>query len=153
MKNKMIRIISPMTTVIIALLDLGAIFLLVLAFKSVEHKTSVITVILIIITFTNIIVAIKTTIELFLNGVLFKEKSVEFTGLDKNNTYYYKNIIDVASHKDTKSSLKKNYVERYSSLILTLDDGSVATVELGYTTKRKLNKIENELNKRIKKDG
>lgn len=83
------------------------------------------------------------------NGIRFGESEMEFTGLDENNLYRYEDIEKAEFYKDTKASLKKNLVERYSSIILYLRDGTVATVELGLTSKRKNKIIEAELTKRI----
>ena len=151
MKNKFIRIIPLLSALVVAVLDAGAVFLGYFAYKKLSVEVNAFNVIFAIIEGLLLIVAVSTTIQIFKNGVRFFEKSVEFTGLDDNNHFLYKNIERVETHKDTDVSFKKNFVDRYSSVILYLGDGTVATVELGYTTKRKLRTIEKELNERIKK--
>ncbi|HBN38533.1 MAG TPA: hypothetical protein DD404_03295, partial [Ruminococcaceae bacterium] len=60
-------------------------------------------------------------------------------------------IVKVETYKDTKASFKKSFTDRFSLLILTLDDDTQVTVSLGYTTKKTLDKILTQLNSRINK--
>lgn len=88
--------------------------------------------------------------EVLKTGVRFTSDKVEFTGVDENNVFEYSHIVKVQTARDTKASLKKNFVDRYSHIIIFLDDDSVATVELGLTTKRTLKAIDDEFKARIK---
>ena len=94
------------------------------------------------------VVSILTTKTVLKNGAEFYADRVAFSAHDQYNTYYYKDIEKVNIHKDTDPSLKKNFVDRYSSVILHLKDGTVATVELGNTTTKALRDIQKEIMKR-----
>lgn len=103
---------------------------------------------------TEIVVAAVVVLmikEMFKTGVRFTGDRVEFTGVDENNVFEYAHIVKVQTGKDTKASLKKNFVDRYSHIVIYLDDDSVVTIELGLTTKRTLNKIDTEFRNRINK--
>lgn len=88
--------------------------------------------------------------EVLKTGVRFTSDKVEFTGVDENNVFEYSHIVKVQTARDTKASLKKNFVDRYSHIIIFLDDDSVVTVELGLTTKHTLKAIDDEFKVRIK---
>ena len=88
--------------------------------------------------------------EIIKTGVYFGDDRVEFTGVDDNNVFEYSRISRVEGVRDTKASLKKNFVDRYSRVILYLDDDSVVTVELGLTSKKTLDDIDNEFKQRLK---
>ena len=87
--------------------------------------------------------------QAFSQGVIFYSDKLEFTDIDNANVFEYKKIKSVDSYKDTKVSFKKKVVERFSLIIIELDDGTSVTITLGYTTKRTLNKIVNEIKSRI----
>lgn len=87
--------------------------------------------------------------QAFSQGVIFYSDNLEFTDIDNANIFEYKKIKSVDSYKDTKVSFKKKVVERFSLIIIELDDGTSVTITLGYTTKRTLNKIVNEIKSRI----
>ena len=61
------------------------------------------------------------------------------------NPYYLPDVENIKIHKDTKASLKKNFNDRQSQVIITLKDGRVVTVDIGLTSMKKLKKIENEI--------
>ena len=88
--------------------------------------------------------------EVLKTGVRFTSDKVEFTGVDENNVFEYSHIVKVQTGRDTKASLKKNFVDRYSHIIIFLDDDSVVTIELGLTTKHTLKVIDDEFKARIK---
>ncbi len=95
------------------------------------------------------IIAALTTREVLRHGVLLTDSEIVFTALDFDNKVRYDEIERIEVVKDTKASLRKNFISRYSSLVFYLNDDTVLTVELGITTKRKLNQIENEINTRL----
>ena len=144
MKNKFIRIISPASFGAALLLDIASIGLCVAATQ--QKKTSLP---LCVIGVLALLLGALTTAETLRHGIRLKENEMEFTALDKDNVYAYEDIEKTEIYKDTKASFKKNFTQRYSNLILYLTDGTVATAELGFTTKRKLRKIEEEIKKRI----
>ncbi len=148
MNRKMIRILSPLSVMMVAVFDIAAIALGAFSVKKLLEQVDFYTVSFLVIELIVLVVAVLTTRELLKNGVRFDDTALEFTGLDENNRFAYEAIEKIDTHKDTKVSLKKNFVERYSSIILYTKDGTVTTVELGLTTKRKLKKIENEIKKR-----
>ena len=147
MKNKFIRVISPAQICVMLMLDASAAVMLAYSIKRITEG-GFYNIAFLVIASAVIVIAVLTSIELMKNGVFFRENEFEFTGLDDNNIYRYSEIKRTETHKDTSASLSKNTVERYSSIILYMDDETVATVELGYTTKKTLKKIEEEINKR-----
>ena len=58
-------------------------------------------------------------------------------------------VENIKIHKDTKASLKKNFNDRQSQVIITLKNGGVVTVDIGLTSMKKLKKIENEINSHL----
>ena len=151
MKDKFIRVTSPPALLFTVCFDAVVLFLCVLATARLFQGIRFYSVAFAVIAAILVPVAVLTTREQMKNGVHFRDKKIEFTGLDEHNVYAYADIEKAEVYKDTGASLKKNFVERYSSVILYLKNGEVATVELGVTTKSTLKKIENELQERIKK--
>lgn len=150
MKDKFIRIVPPISFFVIAVFDLAAVALTAVSVANITKRLDFYSVCFVIIQAVIIIVAALTTREQLKNGVLFKADGLEFTALDENNEFKYSEIERAEVFKDTTPSFKKRLVQRYSSVILYLKDGSVATIELGLTTKRALIKTEQELNERLK---
>ena len=150
MKTGFIKIFSPLSLIIILFFDFSALLLGWFSVKSILKAVTFYTVSFVIIELVVTAVAVMITVQIFKNGVMFYEDRLEFTGLDDNNVFHYEDIVKAETYKDTSASLNKKYVERYSSVILRLFDGTVATVELGMTTKRQLKRIENEINNRLK---
>lgn len=149
MKNKFIRILSPITLLIVGVLDAGTILFGLYAVQKIIENQNLWNILFSIIEFFAIIIAILVSKEVISNGIKLNENEVEFTGLDENNIFAYCDIEKVETSKDTKASLKKNFVDRYSSVILTLKDGNIVTIELGLTTVKTLNKIKKEIESRI----
>lgn len=147
--KKFIRILSPITLAIVFALDIAVIGFCIYAVQRIIADVSAITIGFVAIDIFALIIAIFTTKEAFSNGVKFDDEKVEFTGLDTNNIFYYKDIEKVETQKDTKASLKKNFVDRYSHIILHLNNDTIATIDLGLTTTKALKKIEEEINKQI----
>lgn len=150
MKDKFIRIISPITAAVAALLDCAAVFLCVMVIQKIGNKLDFWQISFCIITVASVIIAVLYTKEVFSNGVNFRENVVEFVGIDEDNILEYSHIVKAESYKDTKASFKKKITERFSLLIIALDDGTQVTVNLGYTTNKTLNRILSNLNSRIK---
>ena len=150
MRNKLIRVISPLSTFILFALDAIALVMTYLSVRAVVGKASFYTVCFLLIMIIVLTALILATRSIFNNGIIFYDDKLEFTALDSDNVFHYSAISRVEAHKDSAASLKKKYTERYSSLILYLNDGTVATIELGATTKKKLSLIEKEINNRIK---
>ena len=148
MENKFIRIVQPLTLMFLVVLDIAAAALFILAIIRVKNAATFHAVASLIINIVVLVTAVISTIQSLKSGVKLNDESLEFTGLDNDNTYNYSDIKKAEAVKDTKASFKKNYVERYSSIILYLNDDSVATIELGYTSKKRLNQILDEINKR-----
>jgi hypothetical protein len=145
MKDRFIRVLSPFTLAFVAVLDVAVIIFAYYAIQKLSFQISAINVIFAIIELFAIIVAVLVTKEIFLNGVKFTNDKVEFTGLDDNNIIEYSQIEKIESSKDISASLKKNFVDRYSNIIIYLKDSSVITIELGLTTTKTLKKIIDEL--------
>ena len=150
MKNKFIRIISPISVFIAAALDGAVIYYGYYSVAKLRESNTFINVLFAIIVACSVALAVLYTREVFRHGIKFKENEFEITFLDENNIFSYSEIKSVQSFKDTKVSMRKNFVERYSKITLNLNDGSIAAIELGFTTSRKLKAIEKEINRRIK---
>ena len=149
MKNKFIRIVSPISLAMAVVLDIAVVYYGKYAIEKLSREASFMNIMFIIIEICSVLLAVFYTREILRHGIRFKETELEITALDENNIFAYCDIKRVEVFKDTKASLKKNFVERYSRLTLELADGSSVAIELGLTTKRKLKKIENEINSRI----
>lgn len=132
------------------ILDTAVIYYIIYAFNKLEEKLSAINILFAIIAFLSLILAIFYSREVIRHGIRFSENEFEITFLDENNFFRYDDIQSIETYIDTKASLKKNFVDRYSRITLNLDDNSSVTLELGITTKKKLKKIEEELSQRIK---
>lgn len=148
--KKFVRILSPITLAIVFALDAAVIAFCAYAVQRIIAEVSLITIAFIAIVAFALIIAIFTTKEAFSNGVKFDDEKIEFTGLDTNNIFYYKDINSVEVQKDTKASLRKNFVDRYSHIILHLSNDTIATIDLGLTTTKVLKKIEQEITERTK---
>lgn len=152
MKAKFIRVLSPLTFFVIAALDTAIIVYGIYAIKRIIDSVSTINIAFLIIELFAFLIGVFVTKDIFTYGVKFYDEKFEFTALDNNNVFEYNSIEKVESNKDTKPSLRKNFVDRYSSIILHQKDGSVVTVELGLTTNRALNKVIREIESRISND-
>lgn len=148
MKNKFIRILSPITIFIVLVLDAGIISFGIYAIKKIQASANTWTILFVIIEILAFILAIFINKEVLSNGVRFDESTIEFTGLDDNNVFEYREIKRIEVFKDTKASFKKNLVDRFSTITFYLKGEKTVTVNIGLTTKRKLNKIKAEIEKR-----
>lgn len=150
MKDKFIRRVSPIEVIISFAVEASGIGFLVYAIKELKGRTDFYAVIFYIVTVFAIVLGFFMIKQAFSQGVIFYSDRLEFTDIDNANIFEYKKIKSVDSYKDTKVSFKKKVVERFSLIIIELDDGTSVTITLGYTTKRTLNKIVNEIKSRIR---
>lgn len=149
MKEKFIRILSPITIAVIAVLDAATIGYGIFAIKRIIELPSANVIIFAALDFVALIIAALVTKEVFSNGVKLYDDEIEFTGLDKNNIFAYSDIVSIETEKDTKASLVKNFIDRQSKIILTLKDDKVFTIDIGLTTKGTLEKIADEIREKI----
>ena len=149
MKDKFIRCVSPIEVIISFAVEASGIGFLVYAIKELKGRTDFYAAVFYIVTVFAIVLGFFMIKQAFSQGVIFYTDNLEFTDIDNANIFEYKKIKSVDSYKDTKVSFKKKVVERFSLIIIELDDGTSVTITLGYTTKRTLNKIVNEIKSRI----
>lgn len=149
MKDKFLRILSPITLAVVAVLDAAVIGYGIYAIKRLIAVQNATVIIFTICDFAAIIIAALVTKEVLSNGVKFYSDEMEFTGLDNDSIFAYSDIEKVETEKDTKPSFVKNFIDRQSRVILTLKDERVVTIDIGLTTKNTLNKIEDEIKSRI----
>ena len=149
MKDKFIRCVSPIEVIISFAVEASGIGFLVYAIKELKGRTDFYAAVFYIVTVFAIVLGFFMIKQAFSQGVIFYSDRLEFTDIDNANVFEYKKIKSVDSYKDTKVSFKKKVVERFSLIIIELDDGTSVTITLGYTTKRTLDKIVNEIKNRI----
>lgn len=153
MKQKFIRILSPITLIVIALLDIAVIGFAVFSVKKIIEVQNLYSIFFGVIEILAIIVAVLVTRETIGNGIVFYEDRLEFTGIDDKNVFSYSDIAGVETYRDTKASLKKNFIDRHSLIIITLKDETVATVDIGLTSKKVLIEFKKELAKYIGREN
>ena len=149
MKNKFIRVIQPLTLLSLILLILCSIAILCIGIKLIINNVNFYSVCILIISITVLLTAVASLIKNMKNGVTFDDSGFRFSGPDGENEFGYFYVTKAEGHRDAKVSFKKSFTDRYSSVILHLKDGSIVTVELGFTTKRNLDKIVDEINKSV----
>ncbi len=148
MKDKFIRIVSPLTLGVVILLDLAVIGYGVFAIYRLSQVRTAATVIFALIELAAIVIAVLTTRETVKNGLLLRATDFEFTGMDKNNVYAYDQIKEIAGYKDEAPSLVKNFIDRHAVLTLTLKDDSDVLIDLGLCKKRTLETVQKALSER-----
>lgn len=149
MKDKFMRILSPIQLAVVGILDIFVIYYIIFAIKKlIQHpKTSVIFFAAGVV--VALVVAILVTKEIISHGIIFHDDEMEFTGLDTDNIFDYNDIVKVETEKDEKASFVKNFIDRQSKIILTLKDDRVVTIDIGITTKGTLKKVRDEIESRI----
>ena len=152
MKQKFIRILSPITFAVIAVLDVAVAGFGIFALNKLIANPSAATIFFAVIEVFAIFVGVLVTKEIIKTGVIFYEDKFEFNGLDDKNVFTYESISEIETYHDTAASLTKNFVDRHALIIITANDGTVTTVDIGLTTKNTLRKIKEELEKRIGKE-
>ena len=149
MEKKFIRILSPITIAVIALLDCAVIGFAVFAVKKLIEAPGAASVFFAVIEIFAIITGFLVTKEILKNGIFFYEDKLEFTCLDENNLFNYSEIEEIETYQDTKASLKKNFIDRHTLFIITLNSGKIVTIDVGLCTKGSLKKIKKGLAKHI----
>lgn len=149
MKEKFLRILSPITLAIVAILDIAVIVYGIFAIKRIIEFPRASVIFFGACDFIALIIAVLVTKEVLSYGVKFYDDELEFVGLDNGNIFAYDDIAKVETEKDTKASFVKNFVDRQSKILLTLKNDEVVTIEIGLTTKHTLEKIADEINSRI----
>ena len=152
MKQKFIRIISPITIIVIALLDIAVIGFAVFSVKKIIEVQNLYSIFFGIIEVLAIVVAVLVTKETISHGIAFYEDRLEFTGIDDKNVFPYSDITEVETYQDTKASLKKNFIDRHSLIMITLNDDTVTTIDIGLTSKKLLIRFKKELAEHISED-
>ncbi|MGN1122837.1 MAG: hypothetical protein ACI4RR_00720 [Eubacterium sp.] len=150
MKDKFIRVISPITLLVVIVLDIAVIGFAVFTVKKIIEFTTVFVIIFAVFEAFALIVAALVTKEILTQGVIFRENELEFTALDENNIFTYSDIISVKTEKFDKASLVKNFNDRHSNIEFTLTGDSIITVDIGLTSKKTLKKLYDEILTRIK---
>lgn len=152
MKNKFIRILSPFTLAVIALLDIAVIAYGIFAIIKLKQTQNATVIIFSAIEVFAIIVGILVTKEVLSNGVIFRDDECEFTGVDKDNIISYEDIEEVETYKDTAASLKKNFISRHALIHFTLKDDRIITIDIGLASNKALKNITEELGNHIDKN-
>ena len=149
MKRKFIRIISPITIIVIALLDIAVTGFAVFSIKKIIEVQNLYSIFFGVFEILAIVVSVLVTKETIIHGIAFYEDRLEFTGIDDKNVFPYSDIAEVETYRDTKASLKKNFIDRHSLIIITLNDDTVTTIDIGLTSKKLLIKFKKELKEHI----
>lgn len=149
MKDKFIKIISPIQLAVVGILDAAVVAYLIFAIVKLIHNPKASIIFFAAGVAVALVVAVLVTKEVLTNGVIFHDDELEFTGMDSDNIFDYNDIVQVETEKDEKPSFVKNFVDRQSKIILTLKDEKVVTIDIGITTKTTLEKISNEIKSRI----
>lgn len=151
MKQKFIRILSPITFAVVTTLDIAVVGFGVFAVKKMITDQSAAVIFFTIVEVFAIIVGALVTKEILKNGVIFYEDKFEFNGIDDKNIFTYESVSEIEIYHDTSASLTKNFVDRHALIIITANDKTVTTVDIGLTTKKTLKKIRKELENHIDK--
>lgn len=149
MKDKFIRILSPIQIFVVGLLDIAVIGYAIFAVKTLAKRQATSVIFFAACVVLAFIVAVLVTKEIVSHGVKFHDDELEFTGIDNDNIFAYEDIVKVETEKDEKASLVKNFVDRQSKIIFTLKDEKVVTVYIGITTKSTLKKVSDEIISRL----
>lgn len=149
MKEKFIRVISPITLAVVIILDIGVIAYAIYAIRNLALRVNTLSVIFAVLIVVAFVIAILTTRETVKHGVIFRDGEMEFTGMDNDSVFKFEDIVSVAYVKDEKPSFVKNFIDRQSRIVLTMKENKVVTVDIGITTKNKLKEIEKEIEFRM----
>ena len=149
MKEKFMRILSPVTLAVVAILDVAVIGYGIFAIKKIIQAPRGPVIFFALCELVALVIAVLVTKETFSNGVKFYDDEMEFVGLDSENIFNYDDILEVRTEKDTAPSFTKNFIDRQSKIILTLKDDKIITIDIGITTKNALAEIEKEIRSRV----
>lgn len=148
MKEKFIRIISPIMCIVAVLLDCAAVGFSAIAVIKTMQKFSALNAAFDFIMIVVLISAVLVTKNMFTAGVKFYDDRLEFTEIDSDNIFAYADIEKVETKRDSKASLTKNFNDRHSYILLHLSENRIAAIDIGLTSKRTLDKIEKEIKTR-----
>lgn len=147
MKKEFLRIVSPFSVLIALILDGASIWLTSFVIKDfVSKKADSLSIVFAVMVVFAVILSVLFTKEIFSNGIIFYDDRCEFNAIDDDNVVYYKDIESVEDYKDTKASLRKGFAERNSLIIFNLNNNTVHTVNIGFTTSRTLKKAIEKIN-------
>lgn len=149
MKEKFIRIISPITLAVVLALDAATIGYAIFAIKKILLFPNANAIIFAACDFVALVIAVLVTKQTLSNGIKLFDDEVEFVGIDDGNIFAYEDIISVETEKDTKASFVKNFNDRQSKIILNLKDDKIVTIEIGLTSKATLEKAAAEIRNRL----
>lgn len=149
MKEKKVKILSPMQLIVVGILDIAVIVLGIMAIKKIIIFANMQNIFFIVCEVFALIIAILTTKEILSHSVIFRDDEFEFTGIDENNLFEYENVVGIEAEKDEAPSFIKNMIDRESKLTLKLKNEQEITINLGFTTKNTLQQICDEICDRI----
>ena len=89
MKNRFIRTLSPITAVVISVLDVAVAFFAVLSVSFFKTEGGLRPYIFLALEIFAVIVAILVTKEVLLGGIVFREDEIEFNMIDEDNVFLY----------------------------------------------------------------
>jgi len=112
MKNKLYRIISPVTLLVVLALDAATVAYAVFAVKKLIQNVSVYSVLFAIIDLFAIVVAVLVSKYVVSQGIVFGDETFEFTAHDENNVFNY----DDVEITDTLSKEVKRYIDEGKTL-------------------------------------
>lgn len=153
MKEKFLRIISPLTLTVVLALDAAVLGYGIYAIKRIIDHPRAAVIIFAACDFVALIVAVLVTKETVSNGIKFFDDELEFTGIDEGNVFAYDDIVSVETERDTKASFVKNFNDRKSKIILKLKNEQIVTVDIGLTSQAALDNAAQEINKRIQQSN
>ena len=149
MDKKLIRILSPITVAVFAILDIAVLYFGCVSIKKLSIAITPLTVFFIAVEIAAIIIAVLVNREIFSNGILFLDDEMEFTGVDEHNIVAYEKVKAIKIFKDNSVSLVKNFNDRHTIIHFTFTDDEALSVDIGITTDRVLKSISEELSARI----
>lgn len=149
MKEKKVKILSPMQLIVVGILDIAVIVLGIMAIKKIIIFANMQNIFFIVCEVFALLIAILTTKEILSHSVIFRDDEFEFTGIDENNLFEYENVVGIEAEKDEAPSFIKNMIDRESKLTLKLKNEQEITINLGFTTKNTLQQICDEICDRI----
>lgn len=157
MKDRFIRLLSPITLAVVFIFDIAVAGFAVFAVKKlIDVFTYVVMASKMSVFFFAaievfaIVLAIIVTKEVLTQGVKFYDDELEFTAVDEDNVFAYADIVKFETQKDDKPSFTKNFIDRHAKIIFTLKEDKVITVDIGLVTKGTLKKISDEIERRMK---
>lgn len=146
---KFVRCVSIFALAVAIILDAACTVFSVYSIISLRERADFWGIAFVVIMLFSDALGVLFTKETLSNGVKFFDDYVEFTGIDENNVYKYSDIERAESSRDTRASLRKNLVDRYSNVTLYLRDESIVSIQLGLTSGKTLKRITDELTSRL----